>query len=62
VVQSNLQTVDEADPGYGQLFAILIRRRFWVVGVLGIVLAIATVQSVYDKAYLSKLATTACRT
>ena len=49
MVQSNLQTVDEADPGYGQLFAILIRRRFWVVGVLGIVLAIATFKAFTTK-------------
>jgi capsular exopolysaccharide synthesis family protein len=49
VVQSNLQTVDEADPGYGQLFAILLRRRFWVVGVLGIVLAIATFKAFTTK-------------
>ncbi|MBW4490178.1 MAG: polysaccharide biosynthesis tyrosine autokinase [Trichocoleus desertorum ATA4-8-CV12] len=33
----------EADPGYGQLFAVLMRRRFWLLGVFSGVLSIAAV-------------------
>jgi capsular exopolysaccharide synthesis family protein len=36
-------TVEETDGGYGQLLAVLIRRRNWLLGVLGAVLTIATV-------------------
>ena len=35
----------ENDPGYGQLFAVLSRRRYWLLGVLAGVLSIATVVS-----------------
>ena len=49
MVESNLNTVSEADPGYGQLFAILIRRRYWLLGVLFIALAISTVKAVRAK-------------
>ena len=35
----------ENDPGYGQLFAVLSRRRYWFLGVLAGVLSIATVVS-----------------
>lgn len=35
----------ETDPGYGQLFAVLSRRRYWFLGVLAGVLSIATVVS-----------------
>ncbi|NES22940.1 MAG: polysaccharide biosynthesis tyrosine autokinase [Symploca sp. SIO3E6] len=38
---SNLQATIEADAGYGQLFAVLLRRRFWLLGVLCLVLPIA---------------------
>ncbi len=49
VVESNLHTGTETDPGYGQLFAILIRRRFWLLGVLCTVLALATVKALKEK-------------
>jgi polysaccharide biosynthesis transport protein len=35
----------ENDPGYGQLFAVLSRRRYWLLSVLAGVLSIATVVS-----------------
>ena len=35
----------ENDPGYGQLFAVLSRRRYWFLGVLAGVLSIATIVS-----------------
>ncbi len=35
----------ETDPGYGQLFAVLSRRRYWFLSVLAGVLSIATVVS-----------------
>ena len=45
MAESTLNTVPETDPGYGQIFAILIRRRFWLLGVFCLVLAIATVKA-----------------
>ncbi|HEY9860278.1 MAG TPA: polysaccharide biosynthesis tyrosine autokinase, partial [Candidatus Obscuribacterales bacterium] len=33
----------ETDPGYGQLFAVLMRRRFWLLGVFSGVLSIAAI-------------------
>lgn len=41
-IENNPNVVTESDPGYGQLFAVLSRRRYWLLGVLGGVLAIAT--------------------
>lgn len=41
MTQSNLQET-EIDSGYGQLFAILLRRRFWLLGVFCGVLTLAT--------------------
>ena len=49
MVESNLNTVPEADPGYGQLFGILIRRRYWLIGIFCIALSIATVKAVTTK-------------
>jgi len=43
VTETTFNRVAETDPGYGQLFAILMRRRFWLLGVLGIVLVVAAV-------------------
>lgn len=45
MVESNLNTLPETDPGYGQLFAILIRRRYWLLGVFCLALAIATAKA-----------------
>lgn len=49
MANSNLITVPETDPGYGQLFAILIRRRLWLIGVFCLILAIATVKAFTTK-------------
>ncbi len=38
---SNLQATTETDAGYGQLFAVLLRRRFWLLGVFCLVLPLA---------------------
>lgn len=45
MVDSTLYPAAETDPGYGQIFAILIRRRFWFLGVFCLTLAIAGVQA-----------------
>lgn len=56
MAESNLNTVSETDPGYGQLFAILIRRRFWLLGILCLALGIATVKALTAKStYVSSL-------
>ncbi len=44
VIESN-NIGAENDPGYGQLFAVLSRRRYWLLGVLAGVLSVATVVS-----------------
>lgn len=49
VTESTSNAVAETDPGYGQLFAVLIRRRFWLLGVLCAVMSIATVQAMKAK-------------
>jgi len=49
VADSNLNTATETDVGYGQLFAVLIRRRFWVLSVLCVVLGLATVKALKEK-------------
>ncbi len=45
MVESNLNTLPESDPGYGQLFAILIRRRYWLLSGFCIALGIAAFQA-----------------
>lgn len=49
MAENVLNTVDDSEAGYGQLFAVLIRRKFWFFGVFAIVLAIATVQALKQK-------------
>lgn len=44
VIENNNMGI-ENDPGYGQLFAVLSRRRYWLLSVLAGVLSIATVVS-----------------
>ena len=41
--ESNFNLTADTDPGYGQLLAILIRRRFWLGGVLFIVICISAI-------------------
>jgi capsular exopolysaccharide synthesis family protein len=45
VTEGNFNAAAETDPGYGQLFAVLMRRRFWLLGVLGGVLSVATIMT-----------------
>jgi succinoglycan biosynthesis transport protein ExoP len=45
MVESNFYPAAETDAGYGQIFGILIRRRFWFLGVFCLTLAIAGVQA-----------------
>jgi len=50
VNESNMpMTVEESDGGYGQLLAVLMRRRNWLLGVLGGVLTIAVVFTLVSK-------------
>jgi len=49
VTDSNLNKTVEADPGYGQLLAILLRRRFWLLGIFLTVLSIATLKTLITK-------------
>lgn len=49
VNESNLPINTESDGGYGQLFSVIMRRRFWLLGVLGSVLTIATVFTLISK-------------
>jgi succinoglycan biosynthesis transport protein ExoP len=56
VTQSNLDPVAEAEVGYGQLFAVLIRRRFWLLGIFCIVLTLATAKALKEKpSYVSSM-------
>jgi polysaccharide biosynthesis transport protein len=45
MAQNNLNEVADTDLGYGQIFAILLRQRFWFLGVFCLVLALATVRA-----------------
>jgi len=45
VNDSNLQVTTETDAGYGQLLAVLLRRRFWLLGVLCLILPITILRA-----------------
>jgi len=49
VTENNINSIPETEGGYGELFAVLIRRRFWLLSVFCIVLAVATVQALKEK-------------
>jgi len=49
VTENNINSIAETEAGYGELFAVLIRRRFWLLSVLCIVLAAATVKALKEK-------------
>ncbi|MEG4629288.1 polysaccharide biosynthesis tyrosine autokinase [Microcoleus sp. AR_TQ3_B6] len=49
MTEKNLNSIAETEAGYGELFAVLIRRRFWLLSVLCIVLAVATVKALKEK-------------
>ncbi len=56
MTESNFNPVAETEEGYGQLLAVLIRRRFWLVGIFCIVLTIATVKVLKEKpTYVSSM-------
>ena len=46
----NLSTSSEADIGYGQLFGILLRRRFWFLGVFAGALLVSVIFALVHKA------------
>jgi succinoglycan biosynthesis transport protein ExoP len=48
-VQSNKPVIVEQDPGYGKIFAVLVRRRFWLLGGLTLGLVIAVVVNIVAK-------------
>jgi succinoglycan biosynthesis transport protein ExoP len=49
VTENNINLIPETEAGYGELLAVLIRRRFWLLSVLCIVLAVATVKALKEK-------------
>lgn len=49
VTETNFNAATETEPGYGQLFAVLMRRRFYLLGVFGAVLCAATVLTLTAK-------------
>ncbi|WP_271253989.1 GumC family protein [Pseudanabaena sp. Chao 1811] len=48
-VQSNKPVISEQDPGYGKILAVLVRRRFWLLGGLSLGLAIAVFMNIIAK-------------
>ncbi|XWK86842.1 MAG: polysaccharide biosynthesis tyrosine autokinase [Phormidium sp.] len=46
---NNFNTTTETEPGYGQLLAIFMRRRYWLLSVLSVVLAITTIITLITK-------------
>ncbi|MFB2969025.1 GumC family protein [Aerosakkonema sp. BLCC-F183] len=49
VTENHLNAAAETDPGYGQIFAILIRRRFWLIGVFCTVFSAAAILTLLTK-------------
>ena len=49
MTENNINSIAETEAGYGEMFAVLIRRRFWLLSVLCIVLAAATVKALKEK-------------
>jgi succinoglycan biosynthesis transport protein ExoP len=49
VTENNINSIPETEAGYGELFAVIIRRRFWLLSVLCIVLAAATAKALKEK-------------
>jgi len=44
-----LSDLSEQDPGYGKIFAVLVRRKFWLLGGIGLGLTIAILINVISK-------------
>ncbi len=56
MTDSNLKLMTESEPGYGQLFAVLLRRRLWMLGALGAAVGIAFVMTkLQQPTYVSSL-------
>ncbi len=56
MTEQNLSTTAETDIGYGQILAILLRRRFLFLGVLASVVAVASVATLFKSpTYLSSM-------
>lgn len=54
--QTSFNPAIESEPGYGQLFAMLLRRRFWVLGMLVAAIGVAAVQTMReDPTYVSSM-------
>ncbi|MBV8883057.1 MAG: polysaccharide biosynthesis tyrosine autokinase [Chroococcidiopsidaceae cyanobacterium CP_BM_RX_35] len=49
VTESDFNLAAETEPGYGQMFAVLMRRRFWVFSILCATLCFATVLTLITK-------------
>ena len=47
--QSNKSAIAEQDPGYGKIFAVLARRRFWLLGGISLGLVIAVFMNITAK-------------
>ena len=47
--QSNKSAISEQDPGYGKIFAVLARRRFWLLGGISLGLVIAVFMNIVTK-------------
>ena len=49
MTENNINSIPETEAGYGELFGVLIRRRFWLLSVLCIALAAATAKALKEK-------------
>ncbi len=49
MTENNINSIPETEAGYGELLAVLIRGRFWLLSILCIVLAVATVKALEEK-------------
>ena len=58
----SINSVSETEPGYGQMFAVFIRRFPWFLAVLMTSIAIAGIITTKNKAHLQKLNAIASRT
>jgi polysaccharide biosynthesis transport protein len=56
VTDSNLKLIADDEPGYGQIFAVLLRRRFWLLGILSSVVGLSFVMtSLEEPTYVSSM-------
>ncbi|HEY9641612.1 MAG TPA: polysaccharide biosynthesis tyrosine autokinase [Coleofasciculaceae cyanobacterium] len=56
MTDSNLKLIADDEPGYGQIFAVFLRRRFWLLGILSSVVGISFVMtSLEEPTYVSSM-------